>query len=851
MHSAASYSGGLWPGVSDASSATMTAEQSRWPEMQAPLHVLPQSLAGAAAGSGGNPPGQLPGGLFGGSPPGAGGGASLSMAAISQQTLAMNKQFRKEARAGNSRSPSPANTASSRGGGLLGAENEPKQVDLNGFTTGLEAHSPAPVPGMPHAQLEGGVPPFVMPGLAPGEVGSQADLARQHAESVAEQQRQALQHVMTMYYQAGLAAGKQDSGGDDKKRIEELTNYIRAQAQEHMEAQAESSRQIAEAKDKCQREVDKKQREKEEVERQARQEILRLQQRLKEHGETDEGLRKSAAAGDEDRSPHARAVAGWADCVLMGEHRAVQQQCAVAEERVRQLEVYIKNQSAKSVLVDPESELASKEQENQNLRVTVFKCSEESELLKQQLQHLQQGLQRVADTAERFLDGEEGSLEGGHFGRTATKLNLTLSEGKDGDVSLLQRQVKDALKNSSPKNTRAATGGGCDATRGALEVPTGDDERARASNASSRAGSPASIASSNRSACSSGTRHAKEAVEKVALLATHMRNLLTTAAQAAANAAHSCTCEASEPVSGEDPRCSGCGGHRAAGAAGGGLPGWSDERAAAIRELVERVAPARQEAVGLLMSLERALRDLEVHLKVNCGELLGEGILDKIDDSESEVSQELLEAEARRRLPLDEDGQLHGLVVLRRAQLKSTDAVKECQQFPLKFKAILDIVKNLSSEVNHGLRACKAYSLADEQLRRQEKQIVELQIARMSERTQFQAILGSLQSAAACGWSLPQVSGPVPAEAGAEQQQQQQQQQLPQQQQQLPVGHFDQAAFAQMQTNALLAQMQQQQSVQAKEPALEPPPGVMLPPGVVTTASVAEATKQQKNAAAS
>merc|ERR1719267_463156 len=77
-------------------------------------------------------------------------------------------------------------------------------------------------------------------------------------------------------------------------RIEELNLYIRQQSQEYLEGQAEWSRQIAEVRSECLREVEKVRREKDEVERQARQELMRLNHRLREHGVTEDPVSNEA-----------------------------------------------------------------------------------------------------------------------------------------------------------------------------------------------------------------------------------------------------------------------------------------------------------------------------------------------------------------------------------------------------------------------------------------------------------------------------------------------------------------------------------------------------------------------------
>jgi len=80
-------------------------------------------------------------------------------------------------------------------------------------------------------------------------------------------------------------------------RVEELNRYIRQQAQEHIESQAECSRQIAVVRSECSRELAKVKREKAELERQARQETLRLQQLLRDAGIEDKASPRAASDG--------------------------------------------------------------------------------------------------------------------------------------------------------------------------------------------------------------------------------------------------------------------------------------------------------------------------------------------------------------------------------------------------------------------------------------------------------------------------------------------------------------------------------------------------------------------------
>lgn len=269
-------------------------------------------------------------------------------------------------------------------------------------------------------------------------------------------------------------------GGEDTfdidQRIEELNTYIRQQAQEYTEGQAEWSRQIAEVRGECQRELERVKREKEKVERQARQELVRLSHRLREHGVKDEAPGTDGVHGSPESS--FRQVSAWSADVTMEEYQQVQRKSADAEERVRQLEQYIKDQSAKHLLCGY-AQLKEKDDEIHKLKQVIVanglelqQANAELQALRVQYEHKvhfwDQGARRLLSVAEQFLrqrsdrgggSEEERRDDGGHFGRTATKLSLTLSQGKEGgDVGSLRRLLKDALTQSATsegKNGRA------------------------------------------------------------------------------------------------------------------------------------------------------------------------------------------------------------------------------------------------------------------------------------------------------------------------------------------------------------------------------------------------------------
>merc|ERR1719399_2461886 len=135
-----------------------------------------------------------------------------------------------------------------------------------------------------------------------------------------------------------------------------------------------------------------------------------------------------------------------------------------AQERITELEQYIKDSSTKFAICN-ETKLRQKEEEIEKLRQATLEATKDArrttEALKaecakhqQTVQVWEQGARRILAAAEKFSeprgDDETGRSESNHFGRTATKLSLTLSSqshiGSNGsDVESLQRLLRDAL----------------------------------------------------------------------------------------------------------------------------------------------------------------------------------------------------------------------------------------------------------------------------------------------------------------------------------------------------------------------------------------------------------------------
>eukprot|EP00406_Dinophysis_acuminata_P079855 CAMPEP_0179263560 /NCGR_PEP_ID=MMETSP0797-20121207/27941_1 /TAXON_ID=47934 /ORGANISM="Dinophysis acuminata, Strain DAEP01" /LENGTH=427 /DNA_ID=CAMNT_0020971721 /DNA_START=26 /DNA_END=1306 /DNA_ORIENTATION=+ len=304
----------------------------------------------------------------------------------------------------------------------------------------------------------------------------------------AEQQRNYLnmaQMVQMLQYAASqgitgeaqasnVASGEEPFNGH--QRIDELNHYIRQQAQEYIEGQAEWSRQIAEVKSECLRELEKCKRDKEEVERQARQEILRLQQLLREVGVKEEVLASGNGQHNGQDSPSARSIGSWAAGVSMEEHQQAHRKWKAAEDRIRELEQYIKDQSAKQLLSGDAQVLKEKDEQLQKLQQTLAASGTDlrqanSEVQALRVRHQQkvhfweQSTCRLLATAEQFLSqsqrnldrgSETEELENGRFSRTATKVSLTLSQGEGGDVGSLRRALKDCLKNGKERGAKKA-----------------------------------------------------------------------------------------------------------------------------------------------------------------------------------------------------------------------------------------------------------------------------------------------------------------------------------------------------------------------------------------------------------
>jgi len=561
--------------------------------------------------------------------------------------------------------------------------------------------------------------------------------------------RTAMTGTCPQAFNTGLLS-KEDSFSSDQ-RVEELNQYIRQQSREYIEGQAEWSRQIAEVRSELLRELDKVKRDKDEVERQARQEILRLQQKIREAGLKDEG--PAAAEAVHGTAEHSsRSVGAWAAGVSMDEYQQLHKKYTAAEDRIMQLEQYIKDQSTKHfVYGDAQPQLRDKDEEIQRLKSAILSSGTElrqvtTELQALRAQHQQkmliweQGARRMMVMSEQFLNQgcrtvqrpPEDDIENGRFGRTATKLSLTLSQGEGGDVNSLRRYLRDVLKNEKEKSAKKVSQKSKDEGKAedpALVEPVHDEQRkgeevkldeARAgegecstlwspsgppgstalsdSNPSSRDTSPGrgtlQIVGRNgatQSSCSGAALNAR-VTQFVSQLLNDIRQLLALSQQGAPSGSFCNSPDASPRSVGSSPASSSA---ALTPPPSTGSVQVSDR--AQINQLLESMAPARKGITQNIISVEKMLRSLDKELRKQCEEIFGAADLQALTP-DSDTSSMLVE-EAKRHVPASSDNQLVCLTGIRHAQLRSSAALAEFVQLPQKLKMVFDLTKKLASEV--------------------------------------------------------------------------------------------------------------------------------------------------------
>jgi len=757
----------------------------QWPDLQAPLRVAAHSAhhTEAFAGTAVSP-------------------CDLSMADISQQTLAMSAQLREavEEAAGNGRAGLDRLLEPRRIGGVL---SHPAEVDLPPQSVlGADAWrqlatqpmhlqqpmQPQVVQPMPEAgaieserqqlQLEQQQQQRIaqtaqlLQFIAMQNVSGDAPLDHFLQRVVAEISKQCAGEASLGWGEAHSAASQglppwgcqwppqaqisSPSGVDESfssnQRVEELNHYIRQQAQEYIEGQAEWSRQIAEVRNECLRELDKVKRDKVEMERQARQELMRLQQRLRDNGIKEEAAANGDGAPGGQESP-GRPHCAWAAGVSLEEFQHANRKCAAAESRICELEQYIKDQSAKQLLC-ADGQLKEKDDEIQRLRQVIVATGVELRQATTELQalraHHQQkvlfwehGARRLLSTAERFLGqyqrggeraGEGEELENGRFGRTATKLSLTLSEGEGGDVGSLRRLLKDVLKNGkdkgakrSPQKTKEegkmgdqpSGDAGVDEQQksdedGKLEDKPGEGECSTPWTPGHRGAESTALSDSNPSSRdtspgrgsfqivngsgghSNGRGSAVQPARATALMSqfvNELRQLIAMGQQDIPGSPQCLTPVDCSPRSGSVPPPST--------PAPSLVPGSAcaqPEESPQIRQLLDSLAPVRRGLTENIIAVERRLRGLDRDLRRQCEELLGQPDLTVVTHVDSDL--ELEEEEARSCMPLSAECQLLSLTSLRHAQQQSSAALAEFVRLPQQLKAVFDLTKKLSSEVS-------------------------------------------------------------------------------------------------------------------------------------------------------
>jgi len=122
-----------------------------------------------------------------------------------------------------------------------------------------------------------------------------------------------------------------------------------------------------------------------------------------------------------------------------------------------------------------------------------------------------------------------------------------------------------------------------------------------------------------------------------------------------------------------------------------------------VQEILDSIGPARKGVATAVILVEKMLRSLELDLRNQCQEMLGQATVPKIvdlSDNEEAACASGAREEAKRHIPLAEEGQVMTLSSLRLAQCRTSSLLAEFVQLPQKLKVIFDITKRLSSEVN-------------------------------------------------------------------------------------------------------------------------------------------------------
>lgn len=546
---------------------------------------------------------------------------------------------------------------------------------------------------------------------------------------------------------AGISGCLAGAVGDEQfvQRMEELQNYIRQQAQEYVEGQSEWNRKLAEVRSECMREFDKVRREKREVERQAREEIFRLRQRLLDAGINVAEEENGAGLTDEGSAigGHARFSAAWTAGVGIEEHQEVHAKWVSAESRIRDLEQYIKDQSKKQA---SESETQGREKEKddeiRNLNHVLVHGSLESRRMQDELQSLrllcqqkvlfwETGAQHLVDLIDQFLSShpslrqcDHEDIKNSRFGRTATKLSLTLpTPGEVADVGSLRRLLKNALKSShcrenGPKSpAKEATGDtkcpvvakpsaettaleeapkddGTKATEGesATPPPFGTTAALSDSSPSSRDTSP--LRGVLHVGANSGVPTAQplpdaKVAHLLAQLSHELRQLVVVSRQ-------KFSASAQQHVSQQSPARSPCEDAAVAAAVPAALAQSQSDRVR-IQKCTESMRSARQVIAQNIMSVEKLLRCADKDLKKHCLDVFGQEQIE-VSSSPAADADASREDETQKLVPMAEDLQLLSLYGLRAAQQQLAAVLVEFLQLPQRLKTVFDLTKTLSHD---------------------------------------------------------------------------------------------------------------------------------------------------------
>jgi hypothetical protein len=400
----------------------------------------------------------------------------------------------------------------------------------------------------------------------------------------------------------------------------------------------------------------------------------------------------------------------------LDEYNQVHAKWQAAEDRIGQLEVYIKEQSAKQFLTGDAKE---RDEEIQTLRQIILaggielqKVNAELQALRakyeQKIQLWEQGARRLLGVAEQTLgqrnEQEVRCHENGHFANTATKVSLTLSKDKEGgNVDSLRRLLKDALtqngtaddkknKNNKDRKSSAKIKLKEEPAKTSVEESASEEGKQAAqtgaglsdSNASSRDTSPgpalpAQQVVGRNGYCGDASQSSVAALPFVSQLASEIRQLLSSSQEMGLQTATSQASTSPKPAA-------------------------IDADRSKVQEIIDSMAPARKGVATSIIMVEKMLRGLELDLRKQCEDLLGSASIEvqivDINNAEEEDAAYAVAIgnEAKLRIPLREEDQILSISALRRAQQRSSAMLAQFVQLPQKLKAVFDLTKKLGVE---------------------------------------------------------------------------------------------------------------------------------------------------------